>query len=175
MNLSDLLNVELYNDNLKMFNQAREETSVVLFENDLDEHVLENMHDRLVKQVYTDLVLKKEPRSYQRLRTMVNDILEQQQHTLGKDLKRKAKIDLSPFYLFTFYRFTVLHFSFLHFTFYILHFTFYILHSTFLHFLHVYILHFTFYILHFTFYILHFTFFLFYIFTFLHFYIFIFF
>ena len=50
------------------------------------------MHDRFVKQVYTDLVLKKEPRSYQRLRTMVNDILEQQQHTLGKDLKRKAKI-----------------------------------------------------------------------------------
>ena len=30
MNLSDLFNVELYNDNLKMFKQAREETSVVL-------------------------------------------------------------------------------------------------------------------------------------------------
>ena len=58
----------------------------------MDEHVLENMHDRFVKKVYTDFVLKKEPRSYQRLRTMVNDILEQQQHTLRKDLKRKARI-----------------------------------------------------------------------------------
>ena len=42
---------------------------------------------------HQDIILKKEPRSYQRLRTMVNDILEQQQqHTLRKELKEKAKI-----------------------------------------------------------------------------------
>ena len=42
MNLSDFLSVELYNDHLKLFNQAWEETWPGLG-NDLDEHVLENL------------------------------------------------------------------------------------------------------------------------------------
>ena len=45
MNLSDLRNVQLLNDNLKMFNQGWEE---ILLE--LDEHVLENLNERHVKK-----------------------------------------------------------------------------------------------------------------------------
>ena len=68
-----------HDDNLKMCNQAQEET-LLAFVNDLDEHVLQNLYERQVKkstlmehamtlyQQYT--VLKKEPRSYQRFRTM---------------------------------------------------------------------------------------------------------
>ena len=41
--------VEPYNDNVKMFNQAWEETSQVLG-NVLDEHVLENLYERQVKK-----------------------------------------------------------------------------------------------------------------------------
>ena len=41
---SDLLNVELYYDNLKMFNQAWEETLLSRFGNDLDEHVLRHIN-----------------------------------------------------------------------------------------------------------------------------------
>ena len=48
--VSDLLDVELYNDNRKMFNQAFEET-VLALGNVLDEHVLEmeNVYERQVK------------------------------------------------------------------------------------------------------------------------------
>ena len=49
MNLNDLLNVELYNDNLKMFNLAWEET-LLAPGNDLDEHVLENLHEAQVRE-----------------------------------------------------------------------------------------------------------------------------
>ena len=49
MNLIDLLDVELYNDNLKMFSQAWEETFLALG-SDSDEHVLENLCERQVKQ-----------------------------------------------------------------------------------------------------------------------------
>ena len=45
MNLSDLLNVELRNDNLQMSNQAWEETLLALGI-DLDGHVLENLCER---------------------------------------------------------------------------------------------------------------------------------
>ena len=122
MNLNDLLHVELYNDNLKMFNQAREE-HIISPRQDLDEGVLESFFEKqlgkstLMKNALTlylsDVVLKREPRSFQKLRTMVNDILrpaaaghvdfskksdqetEQQQHTLLKELKKKAKfVDL---------------------------------------------------------------------------------
>ena len=72
MNLSDLLVVELFFDNLKMFNQAWEETLQV-YCNGLDEHVLENLCERLVKKsapmkhamtlYQQDIVLRKEPRS----------------------------------------------------------------------------------------------------------------
>ena len=47
MNLNDLLNVELYNDNLKMFNLASEET-LLAPGNDLDE--LENLHEAQVRE-----------------------------------------------------------------------------------------------------------------------------
>ena len=87
ISLSDLVNVKLYTDNLKMFDQAWEET-LLSSGNDLDDIVLENLYERqvgktaLIKNALTlyqrDGVLKKELRSYQRLRTMVNDILEQQ-------------------------------------------------------------------------------------------------
>ena len=43
MNLSDLLNVELYNDNLKMFNEPWEET-LLSVGNELDDGVLENLY-----------------------------------------------------------------------------------------------------------------------------------
>ena len=49
MNFSDLLDVELHNDNLKMFNQAWEEVLRSLG-NDLDEHFLENLYARKVKK-----------------------------------------------------------------------------------------------------------------------------
>ena len=42
MSLSDLLNVELHIDNLKMFNRTLEETLQCLGD-DLDAHVLETM------------------------------------------------------------------------------------------------------------------------------------
>ena len=45
MILSDFLNVELYSDSFKMFNQAWEETFVALG-TELDEHVLENLYER---------------------------------------------------------------------------------------------------------------------------------
>ena len=44
MNLSDLLNVELYNDNLKMFNEPWEVT-LLSVGNDLDVGVLENLYE----------------------------------------------------------------------------------------------------------------------------------
>ena len=68
-----------------MFNQASEET--VALDSDSYEQVLENLHERQVKKstpmtnavtlFRKGVVLRKEPRSYQRLRTMVNDIPEQ--------------------------------------------------------------------------------------------------
>ena len=45
MNLSGLLRVELYNDNVKIFNHAWEETLLALV-SDLDEYVLENLYER---------------------------------------------------------------------------------------------------------------------------------
>ena len=51
MNLRDLLNVKLYTDHLKMWNQVWEETSVAV-DNDLDESVLENLCEKW-KNVYT--------------------------------------------------------------------------------------------------------------------------
>ena len=44
MTLSDLQNVELYNDKLKMFNQAWKETLAP--GSGLDEHVQENLYER---------------------------------------------------------------------------------------------------------------------------------
>ena len=52
MNLSDMLNVELYNDNLKMFYQAWWETLLALGK-DLDEHILEKLYERQGETVYT--------------------------------------------------------------------------------------------------------------------------
>ena len=87
MNLSDLLIVELYIDNPKIFNQAWEET-VLALGNHPDEGVLENFCERQVRTstlmqnaltlYQQDIVLKEEPRSDQRLMTVVHDILEQQ-------------------------------------------------------------------------------------------------
>ena len=83
MNLNDMLNVELYNQNLNMFNQAWEETLLALG-NDLDENVLNNLYDRQVSKstlmkntsslYQSATVPQKEPRSYQKLRTMVNGL-----------------------------------------------------------------------------------------------------
>ena len=91
MILSDLLDVELYIDNVKMSNHETLPASGINF----DEHSLEKFEQQvdkstLMKHAMTlhqeDFVLKKEPRSDLRLRTMVNVILEQQQHTLRKEL-----------------------------------------------------------------------------------------
>ena len=100
MNLSDLLDVELYNDSLKMFNQAWEER-LLSFGDDLGEGVLENLCERHVrksafmKHVMTlhqqDIVLKKEPRSYAKLRTVVNHILEHQQQNMLISQKERSR------------------------------------------------------------------------------------
>ena len=89
--MRDLLNVEFYNDNLKMLNQVWEET-VPAFRNDLDEHVLVNFYERQVTKstlmmhamtlYQEDIVLKKNPRSFSKLRIVVNDSLEQQQQNI---------------------------------------------------------------------------------------------
>ena len=48
-NLNELLSVALYNDNLKMFNQAWEETSLALG-NNLDAGVLENLYEKQMRK-----------------------------------------------------------------------------------------------------------------------------
>ena len=72
MNLNDLLTVESYNDNLKMFNRAWEETSAAMG-NDVDEGVVGNLYERQVREAtlmknaltfyQQDIVLKWEPTS----------------------------------------------------------------------------------------------------------------
>ena len=47
LNMNDVPNVELYNDILKMFNQAWEETLLAPGD-DLDEHVLDNWYEMQV-------------------------------------------------------------------------------------------------------------------------------
>ena len=49
MNLRDLRNVELHDDNFKMFNQVWDET-LLAQDSDLDEHVLESVYERQVKK-----------------------------------------------------------------------------------------------------------------------------
>ena len=51
MNCGDLLCVALCNDNLRMFNQAWEETLEALG-NELNQHVLENSCERQVKKTW---------------------------------------------------------------------------------------------------------------------------
>ena len=70
VNWNALLDVELYNDNFKMFNQAWEET--LSAPGDLDEGVLEKLYERQVRKstpmknaltlVQSDTVPKREPR-----------------------------------------------------------------------------------------------------------------
>ena len=98
MNLNALLHVELYNDHHQMFNQSWEETTLG---SDLDELVVDNLHERqvrtstLMKNALTlyqsDTVLKMEPRSYQKWRTLVNDKLEHQQQKMLSSQKRALK------------------------------------------------------------------------------------
>ena len=88
MNSSELLLVELYNDNVKIFNHASEETMLALVV-DLDEHVLENLYERqankftLMKSAMTlfhqDVLVQKNQQATTDLRSMVKDILQQQQ------------------------------------------------------------------------------------------------
>ena len=118
MNLNDWLNVELYSNNLKMFNQACEETSCALG-NASDEHVLENLCERQVKtstlirnamSFFIKNVLKTRAEKLPEIKDSGKfkhraataehvDFSEEsaqeteQQHTLRKELKRKAKID----------------------------------------------------------------------------------
>ena len=84
MHSSDSLNVELYNDNLKMFNQACEERPSQ-----------KSQHSWSMTWNQQDILLKKEPRSYQRLRTMVNDILEEQQQNMLISHQKKRSKDSS--------------------------------------------------------------------------------
>ena len=91
MNLSDFLDVELNNNNQKMFNQAWEETLSVLG-SDVVEHVLENFYERQVKKstpmkhamtfYQEDIVVQKEARTLPKMRTIVTDIFEQQQQNM---------------------------------------------------------------------------------------------
>ena len=99
--LNDWLNVELYNDNLKMFNQSLEGKLLALG-NDMDEHVLENMHERQMKKINThetsdDLMSarhrseKREPRSCQIQMTMINDMFQQQQQNMFTSPKERSR------------------------------------------------------------------------------------
>ena len=109
LDLNDLLNVELYNDNLEMLNQVWEEFLLALGY-DLDEGVLENLCERQVKKstlmknamtlYQRDLVLKKEPKSKPELRAMVNDILRHQQQNMLISQKERSKRQNSTSVLF---------------------------------------------------------------------------
>ena len=71
MNLNDLLNVESYSDNLKMFTQAWGESLMALSE-DVDEDMLGSLY-----LYQSDTALNKEPRSNQKLSSTVNDNFEE--------------------------------------------------------------------------------------------------
>ena len=100
MNLSDLLLVELYNENVKIFNHAWEETLLAQV-SDLDEHFLENLYERqantftLMKNAMTlcrqDILAKKNQEATTDLRSMVNDILEQQQQKMLISQNERAR------------------------------------------------------------------------------------
>ena len=119
MNLSDLLCVQLHNDNLKMFNQAWEEALQALGY-DLDEHVVEHLDGRHVKKstlmkhamtlYQQDTVLKKKSREAAKLWQMTptssnsrtcwllqksdQETKQQQQHTLGKELRKMQRLSI---------------------------------------------------------------------------------
>ena len=67
----------------------------------MDEHVLGNLFERQVKKstlmkhamtlYQQDIILKKEPRSHKRLRTMVNDIFEHQQPMMLISQKERSR------------------------------------------------------------------------------------
>ena len=117
MNSSDLLLVELYNDSVKIFNLLERKHFIALVSH-LDEHVLENLCERqankftLMKNAMTllhqDILVKKKQEATTDLRSMVNDILEQQQqkmlrnssaerqHTPKTGRSLSAKEDRSP-------------------------------------------------------------------------------
>ena len=107
MNLNDLLSVDLRKDNLKMFNQASEET-LSAFGNDSDDGVLENLCERqvgkstLMKNALTlnqsDIVLQKEPRSYQKLSAIVNGIFEHKQQNMLISQKERSRDRAAPVY-----------------------------------------------------------------------------
>ena len=97
MNLNVLLNVEVRNHNLKIFNQAWEEVLLAL-DNELDEGVLESLYEGQLRKVFTlkerfiaktvrHCPEKKEPKNYWKLRGQVIDILERQQSLSSSQTK----------------------------------------------------------------------------------------
>ena len=100
MNLNELLNVGLYNDNLKMFSQAWEETSSAF------RNILMNMFSKTyTRQESFDIIsarhfLKKESRKYHKLRTMEHDLIEHQQQNMRISQKRALKRQSSSSTLF---------------------------------------------------------------------------
>ena len=85
MGLTDLLNIELYNDNLKQFNQAWEELLLSL-DKGVDGEMLEYLCKGQIRRssvmenglslYHSDILLKRELKSYRTLTAMVNDIFE---------------------------------------------------------------------------------------------------
>ena len=83
-----------------MYNVARDKT-LKAPNNDLDEGVLGNVYERQVRQstlmkndftlYQSDMVLKKEPKSYQKWGTVVNDILEHQQQNMLISQKERSR------------------------------------------------------------------------------------
>ena len=85
MSMADLPNMQLHNDNLRQFNQAREEMLLSLDRN-VDEEFLAHLYERqlrrsmLMKNALTfhhsDIILMKEPKWYKRLRAITTQIFE---------------------------------------------------------------------------------------------------
>ena len=70
--LTDLLNIELYNDSFKEFTQAWEEMWLLSLDKGIDEEMLENLYERLRLRKtgsslpHTNIIVKKEPKSHRR-------------------------------------------------------------------------------------------------------------
>ena len=87
MSVTDLFNIEMRHDNLKVFNQPWEETQLLLDKN-VDEELLENLYERQLRKsslmknalslYHSDILLKREPMNSKKLRAVETDILEDQ-------------------------------------------------------------------------------------------------
>ena len=101
MSVRDLLNVGLHNDNLKTFNQTWRETLMAVG-SDMDESLPDMLQRRTVEEVLScaeRVIVVPEWHCRQKVKGMVNDILEnQQQHMLiSQEERSKDRAAVSLF------------------------------------------------------------------------------